>query len=318
MQARTRDFKTVLLPAAEAVIGGYYTATLTGTTGSTFTGTVAPAAERRGRGRAGGRAGAIAGRVASGRGELSAPCSTLSKKRCATPTRPCDRHGPVVLRVLALPGRCLTMAMNQAHPRYVVGDPLGAAVTRVALDRRQLRAELSVIVLDAMRRVAADAATIPRRWTVVHHTDVSVVTIERFIIEQEKRPRAAGDRRALRDPLRSRPRRQDDRQQGPQRRAGRHPGRDRGHQRAGRDPAEARRPRQRRSSIKALDHGGRLCAMASEEEPDIIPIPEGFRTGKYCLLFDPLDGSSNIDVNVPVGTIFSVLKKVTPRTARAS
>jgi fructose-1,6-bisphosphatase I len=63
--------------------------------------------------------------------------------------------------------------------------------------------------------------------------------------------------------------------------------------------------------IKALDHGGRLCAMASEEEPDIIPIPEGFRCGKYCLLFDPLDGSSNIDVNVPVGTIFSVLRKIT-------
>ncbi|MBA3646208.1 MAG: class 1 fructose-bisphosphatase [Gemmatimonadaceae bacterium] len=63
--------------------------------------------------------------------------------------------------------------------------------------------------------------------------------------------------------------------------------------------------------IKALDHGGRLCAMASEEEPDIIDIPERFRCGKYCLLFDPLDGSSNIDVNVPVGTIFSVLKKVT-------
>lgn len=63
--------------------------------------------------------------------------------------------------------------------------------------------------------------------------------------------------------------------------------------------------------IKAMDHGGRLCAMASEEEPDIIPIPQGFQTGKYVLLFDPLDGSSNIDVNVPVGTIFSVLKKVT-------
>jgi tRNA-2-methylthio-N6-dimethylallyladenosine synthase len=46
VQARTRDFKTVLLPASEAVIGGYYTATLTGTTGSTFTGTVTPAAER--------------------------------------------------------------------------------------------------------------------------------------------------------------------------------------------------------------------------------------------------------------------------------
>ncbi len=63
--------------------------------------------------------------------------------------------------------------------------------------------------------------------------------------------------------------------------------------------------------IKAMDHGGRLCAMASEEEPDIIPIPDQFRCGKYVLLFDPLDGSSNIDVNVPVGTIFSVLRKIT-------
>jgi len=66
--------------------------------------------------------------------------------------------------------------------------------------------------------------------------------------------------------------------------------------------------------IKALDHGGRLCAMASEEEPDIIHIPEGFRCGKYALLFDPLDGSSNIDVNVPVGTIFSVVRKITRGT----
>ena len=66
--------------------------------------------------------------------------------------------------------------------------------------------------------------------------------------------------------------------------------------------------------VKALDHGGRLCAMASEEEPGIIPIPDNFRCGKYCLLFDPLDGSSNIDVNVPVGTIFSVVRKVTPGT----
>lgn len=63
--------------------------------------------------------------------------------------------------------------------------------------------------------------------------------------------------------------------------------------------------------IKAVDHGGRLCAMASEEEPGIIQIPDNFRCGKYCLLFDPLDGSSNIDVNVPVGTIFSVVKKIT-------
>jgi len=63
--------------------------------------------------------------------------------------------------------------------------------------------------------------------------------------------------------------------------------------------------------IKAMDHGGRLCAMASEEEPGIIQIPDQFRCGKYCLLFDPLDGSSNIDVNVPVGTIFSVVRKIT-------
>jgi fructose-1,6-bisphosphatase I len=60
--------------------------------------------------------------------------------------------------------------------------------------------------------------------------------------------------------------------------------------------------------IKAMDHGGRLCGMASEEEEGIIPIPRHFKCGKYLLLFDPLDGSSNIDVNVPVGTIFSVLR----------
>ena len=63
--------------------------------------------------------------------------------------------------------------------------------------------------------------------------------------------------------------------------------------------------------VKAMDHGGRLCAMASEEEADVIPIPDGFKLGKYLLMFDPLDGSSNIDVNVPVGTIFSVVKKHT-------
>jgi fructose-1,6-bisphosphatase I len=63
--------------------------------------------------------------------------------------------------------------------------------------------------------------------------------------------------------------------------------------------------------IKAMDHGGRLAAMASEEEPDIIPIPDGFKCGKYVMVFDPLDGSSNIDVNVPVGTIFSVMRKIT-------
>ncbi len=63
--------------------------------------------------------------------------------------------------------------------------------------------------------------------------------------------------------------------------------------------------------IKAMDHGGRLCCMASEEVETLIPIPEKFSTGRYVLLFDPLDGSSNIDVNVPVGTIFSVLPQKT-------
>ena len=49
----------------------------------------------------------------------------------------------------------LTLAMNQARPRYVVGDPLGAAVTRVALSQDSARAEIAVIVFDAMRKVAA-------------------------------------------------------------------------------------------------------------------------------------------------------------------
>ncbi len=62
--------------------------------------------------------------------------------------------------------------------------------------------------------------------------------------------------------------------------------------------------------FKALDHTGHLCGMASEEEEDFIPIPERFPTGTYCVLFDPLDGSSNIDANVSVGTIFSVHRKV--------
>ena len=62
--------------------------------------------------------------------------------------------------------------------------------------------------------------------------------------------------------------------------------------------------------IHMNNHAGRLCAMASEENPDIIPIPEGYPTGKYVLVFDPLDGSANIDMNVSIGTIFSVHRKV--------
>lgn len=54
--------------------------------------------------------------------------------------------------------------------------------------------------------------------------------------------------------------------------------------------------------------GGHFAAMASEEMEDIHGIPEGQPRGKYLLLFDPLDGSSNIDINISVGTIFSILK----------
>jgi fructose-1,6-bisphosphatase I len=60
----------------------------------------------------------------------------------------------------------------------------------------------------------------------------------------------------------------------------------------------------------AFDHTGLLCCMASEENDDILHIPERFPTGRYALLYDPLDGSSNIDANVSIGTIFSVLRKV--------
>ncbi len=142
----------------------------------------------------------------------------------------------------------------------------------------------------------------------VHHTDTSVVTIERYIIEQERLyPQATGElsgilydlalaakliankvrSAGLADVL--------------------------GATAAINVQGETQQKLDVLANdilIKALDHGGRLAAMASEEEPDIIPIPNGFPAGKYVIVFDPLDGSSNIDVNVPVGTIFSVLRKV--------
>jgi fructose-1,6-bisphosphatase I len=62
--------------------------------------------------------------------------------------------------------------------------------------------------------------------------------------------------------------------------------------------------------FRAMDHTGRLACMASEESESFIAIPERFPTGDYVLVYDPLDGSSNIDVNVSIGTIFSILMKV--------
>lgn len=66
-----------------------------------------------------------------------------------------------------------------------------------------------------------------------------------------------------------------------------------------------------RTIFRLNDHTGRLAAMASEEHADVIPIPDRFPAGKYVLLFDPLDGSSNIDYNVSVGTIFSIYHRKT-------
>lgn len=60
--------------------------------------------------------------------------------------------------------------------------------------------------------------------------------------------------------------------------------------------------------LHANEWGGTLSAMASEEMETLHPIPASYPRGEYLLLFDPLDGSSNIDVNVSIGTIFSVLK----------
>jgi len=63
---------------------------------------------------------------------------------------------------------------------------------------------------------------------------------------------------------------------------------------------------------KAMDHGGHLCVMASEENEGLLHIPDHYPFGKYVLLYDPLDGSGNIDANITVGTIFSVFRRLTP------
>ena len=141
----------------------------------------------------------------------------------------------------------------------------------------------------------------------IHHTATSVVTIERFIIEQERQhPGAKGDLSSLLYDFALAAKMI----AGKVRRAGL------ADILGATDSANVQGEIQQKLDlfaneiiIKAMDHTGRLCAMASEEEDDIIPIPEQFETGNYALLFDPLDGSSNIDVNVPVGTIFSLLRK---------
>lgn len=65
-----------------------------------------------------------------------------------------------------------------------------------------------------------------------------------------------------------------------------------------------------RVMVRCVEAGGNVCVMASEENEDIIPIPEPYPRGKYVLMFDPLDGSSNIDVCMSIGTIFSIHRRL--------
>ena len=61
---------------------------------------------------------------------------------------------------------------------------------------------------------------------------------------------------------------------------------------------------------RLTDHTGRLAGLASEENDEFLPIPDKYPMGKYLLVFDPLDGSSNIDFNMPVGTIFGIYRRL--------
>lgn len=62
--------------------------------------------------------------------------------------------------------------------------------------------------------------------------------------------------------------------------------------------------------IHRMERSGLICAMSSEENADIIKIPDGFPRGNYILTFDPLDGSSNVDANASIGTVFSIYRKI--------
>jgi len=66
--------------------------------------------------------------------------------------------------------------------------------------------------------------------------------------------------------------------------------------------------------IERMQHVGQLCCMGSEENADLIDIPSHYPKGSYIIVFDPLDGSSNIDVNVNIGTIFGIYRKISDET----
>ncbi len=71
--------------------------------------------------------------------------------------------------------------------------------------------------------------------------------------------------------------------------------------------------------INAFEQGGDVCGIASEENDDFLAFPSAHaQNGKYVVLFDPLDGSSNIDVNVSIGTIFSIYRRISPESTPAT
>jgi fructose-1,6-bisphosphatase I len=71
--------------------------------------------------------------------------------------------------------------------------------------------------------------------------------------------------------------------------------------------------------INAFEQGGDVCGIASEENDDFLAFPSDHaQKGKYVVLFDPLDGSSNIDVNVSIGTIFSIYRRISPEGTPAT
>lgn len=65
--------------------------------------------------------------------------------------------------------------------------------------------------------------------------------------------------------------------------------------------------------VEAVLQSGSVCGMVSEEIPEVITVPEQFPIGPYQICFDPLDGSSNIDINVSIGSIFSITPAVAPK-----
>jgi len=70
--------------------------------------------------------------------------------------------------------------------------------------------------------------------------------------------------------------------------------------------------------VRLSQFTGRLAVMASEESAEVIPIPDEYPTGRYVLVFDPLDGSSNTDYSVTLGTIFAILRRKSPPGTRGT